>query len=307
MLTLPEYAAYDRGGPGGAPQRRRSPGGHIVCVAGVCDGKGTRLTASAHPAAAVPGAPTVDDITNREFDALEARTGTRFRDVHYLRTALTHSSYANEHPEDLTETNERLEFLGDAVLGTIVAEALYERFPGLPEGRLTEWRAQLVCGPTLARVAASEIDLGRWLRLGRGEETTGGRERETNLERGYEALVGAIYLDQGLEAARGFVRATLGADLDAIDEGLDPLDPKGTLQRLVQPWNERPEYRTVREDGPEHERRFTVEVRVRGERIGEGSGTSKQQAEKEAARVALEVLDTRAARGDASAGGPTTT
>jgi ribonuclease-3 len=249
----------------------------------------------------------VDNISDGEFSALEARIGTRFRDVHYLRTALTHSSYANEHPEDFTDTNERLEFLGDAVLGTIVAEALFERFPGVPEGRLTEWRAQLVCGPTLARVALTELDLGRWLRLGRGEESTGGRERETTLERGYEALVGALYLDQGLEAARTLVRRTLAEDLDAIDEAVDPLDPKGTLQRLVQPQNDRPEYRTLREEGPEHDRRFTIEVRVGGERLGEGSGSSKQQAEKEAARVALELLSVRAAIGDASAGGPTTT
>ena len=240
----------------------------------------------------------VNDITNREFDDFEARIGVRFRDVHYLRTALTHSSYSNEHPEDPTETNERLEFLGDAVLGVVIAEALYERFPGVSEGRLTEWRAQLVCGPTLARVAAEVLDLGRWLRLGRGEETTGGRERETNLERGYEAVVGALYLDHGLEVARTFVRRTLAEDLDAIDESDDPLDPKGALQRLVQPLSARPDYRVLREDGPEHERRFTVEVSVGGDALGEGTGSSKQQAEKEAAREALQRLRTRAAASD---------
>jgi ribonuclease-3 len=237
----------------------------------------------------------VSNFTGREYGELETRIGVGFHDVHYLRTALTHSSFANEHPEDPTDTNERLEFLGDAVLGMIVAEALYERFPGLPEGRLTEWRAQLVCGPTLARVAGEALDLGRWLRLGRGEEATGGRERETNLERGYEALVGALYLDRGLESVRGFVHRTLGDDLDAIDEDVDALDPKGSLQQMVQPQNQRPEYRVVAEEGPEHDRRFTVEVWVADERLGSGSGTSKQQAEKEAARGALEVLRARSA------------
>jgi len=261
------------------------------------------LAASAHPAAGPAGSPLVNERTDREFAALEARIGAPFHDVHYLRTALTHSSYANEHPEDPTDTNERLEFLGDAVLGAVVAEALFERFPAVPEGRLTEWRAQLVCGPTLARVAAEALDLGRWLRLGRGEETTGGRERETNLERGFEAVVGALHLDRGLEAARAFVRRALAADLDAIDEAADALDPKGTLQRLVQPRNERPEYRVLAEEGPEHDRRFTVEVRIAGEALGRGSGTSKQQAEKEAAGEALATLRARDAGGSGGAAG----
>ncbi len=258
------------------------------------------MATSSQPAARSPGALFVSNFEGREFGALEARIGVGFHDVHYLRTALTHSSYANEHPEDSTDTNERLEFLGDAVLGMVVAEALYERFPGVPEGRLTEWRAQLVCGPTLARVAAETLDLGRWLRLGRGEEATGGRERETNLERGYESVVGALYLDRGLDAARAFVFRTLGADLDAIDADADALDPKGMLQRLVQPQSLRPDYRVLAEEGPEHDRRFTVEVRVGDERLGEGTGTSKQQAEKEAARAALEVL--RARESEESAG-----
>lgn len=257
------------------------------------------MAISSQPAARSPGALFVSNFTGREYGDLETRIGGAFHDVHYLRTALTHSSFANEHPEDPTDTNERLEFLGDAVLGMIVAEALYARFPGLPEGRLTEWRAQLVCGPTLARVAGATLDLGRWLRLGRGEEATGGRERETNLERGYEALIGALYLDRGLEAARAFVFRTLGDDLDAIDEDADGLDPKGALQRLVQPQNQRPDYRVVGEEGPEHDRRFTVEVWVGDEALGRGAGTSKQQAEKEAARGALEVLQARTTASDA--------
>src|SRR5439155_8232144 len=129
------------------------------------------------------------------------RLGINFRDPGLLRIALTHPSYANEHPDDAPETNERLEFLGDAVLGLIVAEALYGDFPDIEEGRLTEWRAQLVCGPTLSRVA-TRLGLGSVLLLGRREAATGGRTREGNLERVFEAVVGAVMLDQGLEVAR---------------------------------------------------------------------------------------------------------
>jgi ribonuclease-3 len=240
---------------------------------------------------------------SREYDELEAVLEHPFEDEALLRAALTHSSYANEHPEDPTPTYERLEFLGDAVLGMVVAEELYHRFDALPEGRLTEWRALLVCGPTLARVARERLDLGRWLRLGRGEETTGGRERETNLERGYEAVVGALYLDRGLEAARAFVERTLGPEIEAMEEA-EALNPKGALQQLAQGMSERPEYRVTSQEGPEHDRRFTVEVRVAGEVLGQGSGTSKQQAEKEAARLALDALRARTSTaGDGEAAG----
>src|SRR5690606_38596852 len=116
--------------------------------------------------------------------------------------------------EDPAPTNERLEFLGDAILGAIVAEDLYSRFPEVQEGRLTEWRSALVCGPTLSRVAVEVLDLGPWLRLGRGEEQTGGREREGNLERALEAIVGAVYLDQGYEAATAFVHRALGDEIE---------------------------------------------------------------------------------------------
>jgi ribonuclease-3 len=223
----------------------------------------------------------------REFVALEARTGVTFRDVELLRAALTHPSFANEHPDDSAPTNERLEFLGDAVLGAVIAEALYRRFPEAQEGKLTEWRAQLVCGPTLARVATQRLDLGEWLRLGRGEEQTGGRTREGNLERAYEAVVGAIYLDQGLEVSRGFVERTLSEDLAGIEMDSAELNPKGALQQLAQEHVGRPSYTVLRETGPEHDRRFSVEVRLGGEVMGRGSGGSKQEAEKQAAREAL--------------------
>jgi ribonuclease-3 len=211
-----------------------------------------------------------------------------------LRTALTHPSYANEHPDDVDETNERLEFLGDAALGLIVAEELYAGFPDIEEGRLTEWRAQLVCGPTLSRVS-TRFGLGEMLLLGRGEEGTGGRTREGNLERVFEAVVGAVMLDQGLEAAREFAQRALAEEFDALDSDPGTLNPKGTLQQLVQGMLGRPQYVTTLEEGPEHARTFTIEVRIDGEVVGTGTGPSKQQAEKEAARHALVVIRERLA------------
>lgn len=218
---------------------------------------------------------------------LERLLGVEFSEHDLLHAALTHPSFANEHPEDPAPTNERLEFLGDAILGAIVAEALYARFPQVQEGRLTEWRSALVCGPTLSRVATDIIHLGPWLRLGRGEEQTGGREREGNLERAYEAVVGAIYLDGGLGAAREFVLRTLGEEFDALVRDPGVLNPKGTLQQIAQDTLGRPDYILVAQDGPEHDRLFTVEVRLQGERLGTGRAGTKQEAEKEAARQAL--------------------
>ncbi|MCC6236939.1 MAG: ribonuclease III [Dehalococcoidia bacterium] len=224
----------------------------------------------------------------------EEGMGVKFLDPAILQVALTHPSYANEHSGDTPETNERLEFLGDAVLGLVVAEALYARYPLEAEGRLTERRAQLVMGPTLARVAGA-LNLGEALLLGKGEEATGGRARDRNLERVYEAVVGALLLDQGLEPARAFIHRTLGAEVDALDVGAPVLNPKGDLQQLTQGMHARPEYVTVAEAGPEHDRTFTVEVRMDNEVLGSGSGASRQLAEKEAALHALEVLRARLA------------
>ena len=263
----------------------------------------------------------VDDSTvsdERPIEELAAHLGVSFQDPGLLRAGLTHPSYANEHPEDPTEDYERLEFLGDSVLGMIVARTLYQWFPGVSEGRLTEWRAHLVCGPTLSRVARS-LSLGDWLRLGRGEEQTGGRGREGNLERVYEAVVGALYLDQGLDETRSFVLRTLESEFDALEDGPDALNPKGALQELVQrlaqelagsstdgaagePMSGRPEYVLLSESGPDHAREFEVEALVNGESLGQGGGASKQQAEKEAAAQALAVLRTRLKRIDSGRG-----
>jgi len=239
---------------------------------------GTGLPAGDLPAGPLPAG---------DVAAFEDAIGVTFTNHALLHAALTHPSFANEHPEDPAPTNERLEFLGDAILGAIVAEDLYTRFPQVQEGRLTEWRSALVCGPTLSRVAVEVLDLGPWLRLGRGEEQTGGREREGNLERAYEAIVGAVYLDQGLAAAAEFVHRTLGAELEALARDPGVLNPKGTLQQLAQEHLGRPEYRLIGTDGPEHDRQFTVEVYVEREPLGRGRAGTKQEAEKEAARQAL--------------------
>jgi ribonuclease-3 len=248
---------------------------------------------------------TIDDECS--YDELELLLGVTFQDANLLRTALTHPSFANEHPEDPAGDNERLEFLGDSVLGMIVARTLYQRFPEISEGRLTEWRSQLVCGPTLSRVARA-LSLGDWLRLGRGEEQTGGRGREGNLERVYEAMVGSLYLDQGLDETRSFVLRTLESEFAVLEDGPDALNPKGALQELVQrlaleaaegtddpaaEMSRRPDYVLLAESGPDHAREFEVEVLINGESLGQGGGVSKQQAEKEAAAQALAVLRMR--------------
>lgn len=221
--------------------------------------------------------------------ALQQRICIQFRDEALLRTAITHPSYSNEHPEEGGEDNERMEFLGDAALSLVVAEALYESFPDEEEGHLTEWRSQLVMGTTLARLATS-LDLGSVLLLGAGEETTGGRERARNLERAYEALIGAILLDQGLEAARDFIHRTMRDEFEALHADSAVINPKGALQQLAQGQHGRPDYLLVEELGPEHAPQFIVEVQIDGETLGRGTGVSKQLAEKQAAREALEIM-----------------
>ncbi len=232
----------------------------------------------------------------------DAQTALRieFADAALLRLALTHPSYTNEH-EGSDGSFDRLEFLGDSVLGMVIAERLYERFPDVEEGRLTLWRAHIVQGPTLAE-AAKRLGLGQYLLLGRGEEATGGRDRPGNLADAYEALIGALKLDHGpdggLEGARRFIERTLGPELEALQTDPAELNTKGTLQQLCEGRYGRPQYVTVEERGPEHAREFSVEVRVDGEVLGRGSGRTKQQAEKDAAREALRELRTCAAGTD---------
>ena len=224
---------------------------------------------------------------------LEKRLGVTFKSPRLLKRAFVHSSYVNENPHAAPESNERLEFLGDAVLGLVVADELYSAYPGDDEGRLTELRAHLVRRDTLAQ-AAGRMRLGEELLLGRGEDDGGGRERPTNLSHVYEAVVGAVFLDQGLEAARRFVLNSLEDELDEVRDRGSPLDPKSRLQELCQArFQSTPQYQLVETEGPDHSRNFTVEAIVNGEQLGMGSGPSKQQAEKRAALEALRKLESQ--------------
>jgi ribonuclease-3 len=225
-----------------------------------------------------------------DWQGLEDRLGVTFQDPHLLRQALVHRSYLNENPEASLVSNERLEFLGDAALGLVVAQRLYELFPTHGEGLLTELRAHLVRRDTLAR-AAERLALGEHLLVGRGEEAAGGRRRPSNLAAVFEAVVGAILVDQGLGSTDAFIISALADDLEALRSGVVPADPKSRLQVLVQSrGQDLPDYRTLKAEGPEHARLFTVEVCLDGEVLGVGQGKTKRQAEREAARRALEKL-----------------
>lgn len=219
-------------------------------------------------------------------ERVEERLGLTFGDRVILREAFVHRSYMNEYPAAGQESNERLEFFGDAVLSFVVAERLFRDCPHCDEGDLTEWRGHLVRRDSLAAFARA-LNLGEFLLLGRGEEAAGGRERAQNLASLFEAVVGAICIDLGLEVAREFIFQTLGDELNLAGRPT-PVDPKSKLQEVVQSrWQRAPTYRTVHEEGPEHRKVFTVEVQAQGEVLGSGVGHSKQEAEREAAKAAL--------------------
>lgn len=220
------------------------------------------------------------------LDSLQGRLGIQFHRPDLLREALTHTSYVNEQPCAFAADNERLEFLGDAVLDFLVGEELFRRYPAAREGALTSMRAAIVRTDSLAR-ASSRIDLGAHLFLGRGEEASGGRHRVANLCAASEAVIGATYLDQGLEAARRLIQNLLGDAIQAL-EAQAPRDPKSLLQERVQAcMHLTPVYRTVSETGPDHAKEFVVEVLVGDLVAGRGVGPNKQAAEQAAAQSAL--------------------
>jgi len=222
--------------------------------------------------------------------ALQATIGVTFGDVALLQRALTHTSYLNENPNCSWGDNERLEFLGDAVVDFVTADYVYARFPGWQEGQLTSLRAEWVRADTLARFAAQR-NLGTYLFLGHGEEQSGGRTRAAMLSDAFEALVGAIYLDAGLEAARRFIVPFLEALTEAQTVSAALRDAKSRLQEWAQSVvHAAPVYVTVEESGPDHARQFTVEVLIQGQIRGCGMGRSKQAAEQAAAHAALDAL-----------------
>ncbi len=220
--------------------------------------------------------------------SLQERIGYSFQNPALLEQAVSHSSYVNEHRKILHTDNERLEFLGDAVLELTTSDFLFREYPDMPEGEMTKLRASLVCEPTLA-MCARELSLPECLLLGRGEECTGGRGRDSVVSDAMEAVIGAIYLDGGFEKARAFVRQFI---LNDIDHKKLFFDSKTHLQEIVQSEfrDESVRYELVREEGPAHARRFVSQVMI-GERIlGEGSGSTKKGAEQEAAYRALLAL-----------------
>jgi ribonuclease-3 len=216
--------------------------------------------------------------------------GISFHQESLLEQAFVHLSYLNENPTFAQPSNERLEFLGDAILNFVVTEKLYEEFPQLSEGELTEIRATLVCRDTLAELASS-LKLGDWLLLGRGEEANGGRVKESNLANAMEALIGALYLDQGITETRRFILRQLKPELEEIKAGKITPNYKALVQELVQGQKKpTPVYRLVEATGPDHSKQFTAEILVEGEALGKGVGKSKKVAESQAARAAWERL-----------------
>lgn len=222
---------------------------------------------------------------------LEKKLGYHFQNISYLENALTHSSYANEHKASGIESNERLEFLGDSVLGMVVADYLYRNCPSLPEGDLTRLRAGLVCEGNLVLVA-KELDLGSYLKLGKGEELGGGRTRPSIQADAVESVLAAVYLDGGISAARKLIQHFILDHISRVHQASK--DNKTALQEIIQRKSGQVlTYELVGERGPDHAKTFCMEVKLNGETIGCGEGRSKKEAEQSAAAAAIEKLQSK--------------
>lgn len=229
-------------------------------------------------------------LNKHRIDALQklsTKLNVQFTNIDLLHKALTHTSYANECKNPNIIHNERLEFLGDAVLDVVISGYLFRQFPNLPEGELTKARAVVVCEPTLAR-AAGKLGIGEYLFLGKGEASSGGRDRASILADCFEAIIGAIYLDNGFDKTADFVLTQLQADLLLVERGEYVKDFKTLLQEVVQKnTDNKIIYEIVDESGPDHHKIFTVAVLVNGQKLGTGLGKSKKEAEQHAANQAL--------------------
>jgi len=225
-----------------------------------------------------------------QAEKLERRLGLKFTKPSLLSEALTHPSFLNENPHLALPSYQRLEFLGDAVLGVMVALELFQRFPDMSEGELTQLRSELVQTQSLAELA-SNLELGEYLDMGKGEEANGGRSRPSNLEDALEALVGATYLDQGPAVTRTMVLGWMEERLQRLDAPRDARHPKSRLQEILQAEKgEPPRYRVVDVRGPDHGPTYTIEVMGGDQVMGTGTGASKSEAERDAAVQALETL-----------------
>lgn len=226
-------------------------------------------------------------MENYSLEQLQERISYSFQNPKLLQSALTHTSYANEHRRENVQHNERLEFLGDAVLELVSSEFLFKKYFDKPEGELTKLRASMVCEPTLA-LCARDMELGKYLRLGKGEEKNGGRNRDSITSDAMEALIGAIYLDSGFANAKEFIDQFILKD---IENKKLFYDSKTILQEIIQGDNlGDAEYSIVKETGPDHEKEFYVALKIKGKVIAEGKGHSKKAAEQDAAYKAIHIL-----------------
>lgn len=227
---------------------------------------------------------SINDVIKESIRAFEEKIGYEFKDRTYIQTALTHSSFANEHKE--FNYNERLEFLGDSVLGLVVSDYLFRARNDLPEGKLTRLRANVVCEESLSAVAR-KINLGNHLFLGKGEKASGGSDRDSILADATEAVIAAIYLDGGFDQAKDFILSNLRDTIAKNIDGNIFRDYKTILQEIIQGNNGKISYKLVGESGPDHNKEFEMQVKCGQETIGIGKGKNKKEAEKEAARDAL--------------------
>lgn len=230
------------------------------------------------------------DKLNSDLENLQIKLHIYFKDKGLLLQAFTHASYINDNPDFHIPDNERLEFLGDTVLNFITSQMLYNKYPELSEGSLTEVRSSLIREETLARIATS-LDLGNYLLLSRGEENSGGRTKKSNLADTLESFLGAIFLDQGLDSVEHFLIPLIKPYLEEIDSNQGIINFKGKLQEFTQLQNRQlPVYHLIGVTGPDHDRNFTVKVTVGDNILGKGTGKSKKMAEMEAARSACNKL-----------------
>jgi len=226
------------------------------------------------------------DLVNN-MEVLEDVFKYTYNDRNHLILAMTHSSYANENKHEQLNSNERLEFLGDAVLNIIISDFIYKNHTSLSEGELTKARASIVCEPSLAK-CANTLELGKYLMLGKGEEYTGGRTRASILSDAFEAIIGSIYIDGGMEKAREFVLFMMKETITSSINGASFIDYKTQLQEVVQKISDQKiQYEIVEEKGPDHNKLFAIQVKVSDRVMGAGEGKSKKEAEQNAASVAL--------------------
>ena len=224
------------------------------------------------------------------MEVLENVLKYKYNDGNNLLLAMTHSSYANENKHERLNSNERLEFLGDAVLNIIISDFIYKNYTSLPEGELTKARASIVCEPALAKCATT-LELGKYLMLGKGEEYTGGRTRISILSDAFEAVIGSIYIDGGMEKAREFVLFIMKDTITSSVNGASFIDYKTQLQEVIQKTGDQKiQYEIVEEKGPDHNKLFIVQVKVSDRIMGSGEGKSKKEAEQNAASKALMKL-----------------